>query len=112
MLPPREGDRVTYGRDGWGKLAAVRIERPVPTTCTCPPISTSQETEPDEHCPLHGRLPSPHPPTREQIADRLIERLRNSGGWSIDEVWQRWQNLFVEYDRDLALALIQNGADR
>jgi hypothetical protein len=49
----------------------VRIERPVPTTCTCPPLATSQEPEPDENCPRHGRLPSPHPPTREQIAEVL-----------------------------------------
>lgn len=52
----------------------------------------------------------PIPPTREQLADRLIERLRNSGGWPVDDVWQRWQNLFVEYDRDLAMLRV--GADR
>ncbi|PYY59975.1 hypothetical protein DEJ17_06295 [Curtobacterium sp. MCSS17_011] len=47
--------------------------------------------------------PSVQVPTREQIANRLIERLRNSGEWPVNEVWQRWQNLFTEYDRDIAL---------
>lgn len=43
------------------------------------------------------------PPTREQIAVDLIEKLRKTGGVPIDSIWERWWQLFREYDAVLAL---------
>lgn len=90
------GDRVTFGSDADGSTVPVRIERLEPTADE--PMDVFQA----EALRARGGHPSPHPPTREQIAAAVCSVL-DPGAYPVDQDYAVAERV---------LALIQNGADR
>jgi thiamine pyrophosphate-dependent acetolactate synthase large subunit-like protein len=93
-----------------------RIERPVPTTDESCNDCAAECGARHPHRDGHHAMPSPHPPTREQIAEAkaLIEEADGALSVIGDGDWT-WQDTMLrrlaDHYRKL-LALIQNGADR
>jgi len=120
------GDRITEIVVGPGETRVDRIERQVPTTDESPrrsfivtPNSDRYEAFDIEDALINSRSflpegvrvqPSPHPPTREQIA----EAIRNSDWDSLGNWDAEPERIKDDYRKnaDAVLALIQNGADR
>jgi len=133
--PAGDGDRVTYGRNGWGQVVAVRIERPVPTTDEqwdkIDDLTREWRqaiiTDDEYSNAVRALLPSPHPPTREQIAEaqdvvrslRARAASREAAHMTLPDpaargAFARDARLMREAADafDAVLALIRNGADR
>lgn len=117
-----DGDRVLYISGSKLAMARVdRIERPAPTTDEPKRMPMTHRHDghgPDDTCRDCESQPSPHPPTREQIADELEYRVRTAvaRARAAERHGESYPREFVDQQvtdgRTRVFALIQNGAER